>query len=180
MFFRPEARRNEKIFTIFLLASMIAFLYGFLTNISPADPVKNNIKYISPILALIYFVPLLLDHHPANKISSFPVFKKIIYYSIALFFAYILAFVIVAYSLPSIFTTLVGQPYKFSAIIEKKNKSTKGCRHEVKLEGVGYGIHNHVCVNSSLWERANAGDEVQVYSLRSALGIKVTAVKYER
>ena len=180
LLFRTEASRNEKIFTLFFYASIAAFFYGVYTSISPSDLVKENINIITPILASIYFIPLLLDQHPNNKIPKSPIPKRFLYYSLLFIFAYAVAFFLVAYSIPSIFTHLNGQPYSFSTIIENKDRSTKGCKYELKLKNFGYGMHDRVCVKSSFWEQANPGDEVQVHALKSALGIKVTAVEHKR
>jgi hypothetical protein len=90
-----------------------------------------------------------------------------------------LAAYLTVYSFPSMFTALVGQPHEFRAVVEAKGGSSKGCRSDIKLKDFGYGIHENVCIDRSLWYRIREGDVVHVDASKSALGIKVADIRIE-
>jgi hypothetical protein len=180
LLFRPNASRNEKSFTIFFMVSVGACIYGMSATISPTGLVREHIAAISLTLSLTYFLPLLLDRHPSNKVRSLGFSGRLLFHVGAFLIAYCIAFAIAAYSVPSIYTFLVGEPHNFSTTIEKKSQSAKGCKSEIKLEGIGYGISDKICVGPDFWEIAKDGDEVLVSSLKSAIGIKVRSIEFKR
>lgn len=176
--FLPSDSKGKKIFIVFLFVSMISVLYSFLVTFFPSEMVKRGAIPVSLAFSLIYLLPFIL--HSQRQIIFFPVYKKIFVYVGYFLLSFLLSFMLIVHSIPSIFTSFLGAPYEFSAIIEKKSKHhlKSGCRHSIELEGIGYIVPHKICVSSLLWENVKPGDEIYIYSLRSALGIKVTAFRY--
>ena len=180
LFFRPNASRTEIVFTIFVYISFLALFYGFFTNISPTELVQENWIYPALALTLVYSLPLLFVVRTDYARRGFSLPKIVLGYFVLCLFSFGLAAYITVYSFPSIFTALVGQPHEFRSVVEAKHGSIKGCRHDIKLKDFGYGIHENVCTDPSLWERIRVGDVVHVDSSKSALGIRVSDIRIER
>jgi len=179
LLFRPNASRKEIIYTIFVYISFIALFYGFFTSISPTELVQETWIYPALALTLVYFLTLLFARKTA-KAPGVSLPKVVLGYLVLGIFSFGLAAYLTVYSVPSIFTALVGHPHEFSAVVEAKDGSSRGCRHDIKLEDFGYGIHEMVCTDPSIWERIRAGDVVHVDSWKSALALRVGDVEIER
>jgi hypothetical protein len=180
LFFRPHASRIEKAYTIFIYVSIAAFFYGFFSNISPTEFVTETWVYLTLALTLLYFVPLLFARLYNVAPASLP--RRVLGYFFLFLLLFGLASYLTFYSIPSIFTALMGQPYEFRAVVEAKHESfnARECTHKIELKDFGYGIHENVCVDSSIWELIEEGDTVHVDSSKSALGIKINDINTER
>ena len=179
LLFRPNASRNEIIFTIFVYVSFIAVFYGFFTSVAPSELVRETWIYASLALTQVYGLPLLFAGR-TNRAPGVSLPKIVLGYLVLCAFSFGLAAYLTVYSVPSIFTAFVGQPHEFRSVVEAKDGTSRGCRHDVKLKDFGYGIHEMVCTDPSLWERIRVGDVVRVESSKSALGITVTDIEIER
>ena len=130
-------------------------------------------------LTLVYCLPLLFARR-TNRAPGGSLPKIVLGYFVLCLFSFGLAAYLTVYSFPSIFTALMGQYHEFRSVVEAKDGTSRGCRHDIKLKDFGYGIHEMVCTDPSLWERIRVGDVVRVDSSKSALGIRVSDMEIER
>jgi hypothetical protein len=182
--FGANASRTAKVFTVFVYLSFIAVFYGAFTNIAPTGLVQENWIYPALALTLLYSSPLVFARRTNKPPRVLSLQTRIFGYFGWCLLSFCLAAWLTVYSFPSIFTALMGQPYEFSSVVERKDENlslrTWGCPHEIELKDFGYGIREDVCVESSLWELIKEGDMVYIESSKSALGIKITDINIER
>jgi hypothetical protein len=179
LLFRPNASRTEIVYTAFVYISFIALFYGFFTSIAPRELVQQSWMYPALALTQVYCLPLLFAGR-TNRAPDVSLPKIVLGYFVLCLFSFGLAAYLTVYSFPSIFTALMGQHHEFRSVVEAKDGTSRGCRHDIKLKDFGYGIHEMVCTDPSLWERIRVGDVVRVDSSKSALGIKVSDIEIER
>lgn len=81
LLFRRGASKREKAFTLIALLWMGLAIYGIVTRFVATGWWMATATYLALPICLLFFVPMLLDRHPANEVPSYSRLKRSIYCS---------------------------------------------------------------------------------------------------
>jgi hypothetical protein len=172
-FFRTNASRREKVFTLFGMGWCALSFYGMTSGFVAEAHVIVIAGYTAVPIALAFFIPLFRDRHPSNKIPSFGLLKRSFVYLILLALVYGIAWVGVALGVTSLGTVFFGEEFVGEFRVVSKSDGTskpRGCDHSLRLEDVRSHRKREVCVSEEFWALVRQGELVQAQGKRSSFG----------
>lgn len=173
LFFRKNASRKEKAFTLTFYFWLALSLYGFSSSF-----VANGwwnwlaVGWALPI-ALFFFLPLLVDRHPSNLVPTFERSKRNSYYLGQFVLCYVLAWSGLAQGIAAVATRIGGESAHSDYSVNWKGSSQRGisiCRHELGVVSSDSSQEKKVCVAKEFWEATAVGDLLHAKEKRSWFG----------
>lgn len=171
--FRSNASRLEKVFTLAFFGWVGLSVYGIHIGFIPEPWVKHAAASLALPLALIYYIPLLLDRHPTNRLPTFGVVKRSFYYLGLLGLLYGVAWAGVFVGAPALATQLYGkEQVEELKVIHKSDGSWKRreCDDSVTVQSQQSDWRTTVCVNKEFLQAVNTGEILRATVKRSPFG----------
>lgn len=179
LFFRKNASNREKVFTLTFYAWLALLLYGHSSSF-----VANGwwnwlaIGWALPI-ALYFFLPLLVDRHPANIVATFEGSKRSTYYLGQFMLCYVLAWSGVAQGFAAAATRLGGESAHSDFSVTWKSSGGRrinSCRHELEIVNRESNEERKVCVAEEVWEATAVGDVLHAMEKHSWFGRMIIGI----
>jgi drug/metabolite transporter superfamily protein YnfA len=171
--FRTNASRKEKAFTLVILGWFVLSIYGMTNSFVTEPHLRVVAAYAAVPLALAFFIPVVLDRHPSDRIRSFGVLKRSFMYLVLISFAYGIAWAGLALGVTSLGTVFFGEQFvsEFKVVSKSDGRSRRSaCDHSLRLEEVRSNWKTKLCVKEEFWATVRQGDLLQAQGKRSPLG----------
>ncbi len=179
MFFRPNASHRERAYTLLAIAWLCLAVYGIATSFVAESWVKGASGLLAVPIAIAFVTPVILDRHPASKVPSFGLMKRIGFYAVIAAVFYGFSWCALSLGAPSLFTSLLGAERESDFVVVAKSDGTpkrRDCRYSVRLKLRGGEWESKVCLDEEVWKSINLGDVVRGTGKYTVFGGKLEAV----
>jgi hypothetical protein len=171
--------RREQIYTLLALAWMLLALYGMTSSFVAEPWLKSFSIYLAVPVALVLFVPIVRDRHPANKLRNFGIIKRSFFYLFFLVCFYGFSWSGLALGGPALITQIFGQQRigKFTVIGKSDGvRKRRDCDYSIQIKQPAVEWHAKVCVAEDFWRSVSPGDTSVAKGKYSSLGGVIEAV----
>ncbi len=164
--FRHNASRPEKLFTLFFICVGILDLYGFTLKFDPSGTTWMYASLFSIPLCLIILVPLLTDERIKDHHFALEPFSQFLFVLQMLILSFGMTLVLLAVSIPGIYTDLFGTEKSAQFLIVEKSDGSHfrdgkfRCRYSIKVKEVESEFKAGGCTTYEQWRPAGQGDTV--------------------
>jgi len=188
IFFRANASTRERAFTLFAFAWLGLGLFGVFglhSGFWPEHLVVIWSVYLALPLSMMFFIPMLLDRHPSNKVRSWGFIKRYSYYLLLLAFCYGLAWTSLALGAPSVVTHFFGQEFagEYRVIAKGDGRPRwrdRGCdSYSVDVRALDSDRLTSLC-SESAWTSVKVGDLLSAKGRHSQFGVMLESFDVRR
>jgi hypothetical protein len=176
-FFRPDASRNEKIYTIgtviWMALLLIGYFYGTQIQFIPDPGMVRLVLGAGLPLAVLHWLPLYKDRHPLNPIPTFSPLRRFAAYSGLFIASFSIAAGTFLYIAGPFGTGLFGSPMSAELVVTGRSdggERYRSCTYFVFLKDPAAGWRGKVCLSEPFWRTVRVGQVLIGTGSRTALG----------